>query len=67
MRELSDLVMLEDMMDVGSVGLSLRRAVGLLVNEELWIDERMEVCSSRLMDVGRRKEAIARKKAKGYL
>lgn len=42
MRELSDLVMLEDMMDVGSVGLSLGRAVDLLVNEELWIDERMD-------------------------
>lgn len=34
MRALSDLVMLEDMMDVGSVGLFLRRVVGLLVDEE---------------------------------
>lgn len=40
MRELSDSDMLEDMMDIVSVGLFLGRAVGLLVDVELWIDER---------------------------
>lgn len=35
MRALSDLVMLEDMMDVGSVGLFFGRVVGLLVERRV--------------------------------
>ena len=41
MRELSDLAMLEDMMDIGSVGLFFGSVVELLVDGELWVDERM--------------------------
>lgn len=36
MQELSDLDMLDGMMDVGSVGLLLRRVIGLLVDRRLY-------------------------------